>query len=101
MKRPSGIAAIAALSLVSALPFAATHASAAPELPKFRIHVQQPRVNEEVIQKIHPGQTQDEVIALIGEPQRTVAFRRSHTVALDYDYRDAWGYEAALSVILD
>ena len=99
MKRPRNIAAIAALSIVSALPFATTPASAAVALPKFLLNVERPRVNDDLIRKIRPEQTEADVTALIGVPQRTTKFPHSHTVAWSYDYRDNFGYEAVLSVI--
>jgi outer membrane protein assembly factor BamE (lipoprotein component of BamABCDE complex) len=101
MKLRSRIAAAAALSLISAVPFLATPATAAVDLPKFLVSVERSRVNDDVIEKIHQGQTKDEVVALIGAPQHTAAFPRSHTIAWDYDYRDIWGYESVFSVILD
>jgi outer membrane protein assembly factor BamE (lipoprotein component of BamABCDE complex) len=101
MNRPERTATAAALFLACAQALATTSAAAAIEPPKFSIHVERSRVNDELIQKIQPGQTQEDVANLVGSPQRTTRFPRSHTLAWDYDYRDTWGYEAVFSVIFD
>jgi outer membrane protein assembly factor BamE (lipoprotein component of BamABCDE complex) len=48
-----------------------------------------------------PGMSQDEVARLIGPPDDTMAFARTHTVAWDYLYFDSWGYRAEFSVTFD
>src|SRR4051812_46783899 len=47
------------------------------------------------------GATEAQVLATIGPPARKEAFRGTHTVAWDYHYRDAWGYDADFAAIFD
>lgn len=92
---------IAALSLMAAAHFLPSSAFAAPDFPKFSIHVETSRIDDAVMQRVHEGQTRREITSLIGAPDSTVKFPLSHTVAWDYNYRDIWGYDAVFSVIFD
>ena len=51
-----------------------------------------------LIPKIQQGMTRDQVQALMGPPDETMAFNRSQTVSWDYRYRDTWGYLSMYSV---
>lgn len=91
------VISIAALSLIAGAVVLPTSVFAALDLPKFLL-VQASRIDDAVIQKVHAGQTEEEIAALIGAPDTTVRFPLSHTVAWDYKYRDTWGYDAVFSV---
>jgi hypothetical protein len=41
------------------------------------------------------------VLRLIGPPIETMEFPRLQQVAWEYRYRDSWGYDAFLSVMID
>ena len=47
------------------------------------------------------GATDAQVLETIGPPSRKEQFRRTRTVAWDYHYRDAWGYDADFAAIFD
>jgi outer membrane protein assembly factor BamE (lipoprotein component of BamABCDE complex) len=52
-------------------------------------------------QAIQPGMTKDELLRFIGPPFQTGRFPNLRQTAWDYRFRDTWGYEAILSVMLD
>lgn len=52
-------------------------------------------------QSIQPGMTRDELLRYIGPPFQTGRFPNLRQTAWDYRFRDTWGYEAILSVMLD
>lgn len=59
-------------------------------------------LDEGHFRRIRPGQTtQDEVLRLIGPPWRRIDFANKAQVAWDYRFRDAWGYLAEFSVVVD
>ena len=91
------------ISIASALAVWPSSADAVTPSAKWLIGVvpQQPRINEALIEQIHPGLTEGEVKALIGPPPYTTRFALSKTVAWDYDYRDLWGYDSTFSVIFN
>lgn len=60
-----------------------------------------PALNEDHFHRIQPGLTRDDVLRLIGPPREVMEFPRLKQVAWDYLYRDAWGYLAIFSVMLD
>ena len=92
-------AVFAVLSLSAAAPgFAAV--DAAPSA-RTTLQVAATRVGEGAFARIQPGMTQRDVTALIGAPARTMRFERTRTTAWDYDFRDAWGYDAELSVLFN
>ena len=58
-------------------------------------------LRDEVFRRIQPGLTASEAFAIIGPPYRKMRFEATKTTAWDYNYRDSWGYDAELSVIVD
>ena len=67
----------------------------APLLGDYRV------LNDELVARVAPGQTRDEVLALLGPPVRTMHFARLDHTAWDYRYMDTWGYHAIFSVTFD
>jgi hypothetical protein len=58
-------------------------------------------LTDERFYRIVPGLTRDDVLRLIGPPVETMEFPRLEQVAWEYRYRDTWGYDAFLSVMID
>ncbi len=59
-------------------------------------------LSEESFGRIVPGRTTGrDVERLIGPPWRSIEFPNKRQVAWDYRFRDAWGYLAEFSVMLD
>jgi hypothetical protein len=56
---------------------------------------------DEVFRAIAPGMTATEVLSRIGSPDGKMHFPLSDTTSWDYRYRDAWGYDAEFSVIMN
>jgi outer membrane protein assembly factor BamE (lipoprotein component of BamABCDE complex) len=54
--------------------------------------------NEAAFGVIQAGMTTDEVRSRLGTPDQTMPFPRQGTVAWDYRYQDAWGYQALMSI---
>ena len=52
-------------------------------------------------QQIRPGMTREELLRHIGTPYQTGRFANLGQTAWDYRFRDSWGYDAILSVMLD
>ena len=52
-------------------------------------------------QSIQPGMTRDELLRHIGTPYQTGRFPNLAQTAWDYRFKDSWGYDAILSVMLD
>lgn len=50
---------------------------------------------------IVPGMTSEELLRHIGPPHGKVRFANLGQTAWDYRFRDTWGYEAILSVMVD
>jgi len=57
--------------------------------------------SDQAFTRIELGMTQPEVRRLLGEPDGTMPFSRSRTLAWDYEYQDTWGYFAVFSVTFD
>ena len=57
--------------------------------------------SDKAFTRIELGMTQPEVRRLLGEPDGTMPFSRSRTLAWDYGYQDTWGYFAVFSVTFD
>ena len=51
--------------------------------------------------QIQPGMTRDELLRYIGPPYETGRFPNLGQTYYAYRFRDTWGYEAILSVMLD
>ena len=58
-------------------------------------------LNDELVQRVVPGQNRDDVLALLGPPVQTMSFARLGHTAWDYRYVDTWGYHAIFSVTFD
>jgi hypothetical protein len=58
-------------------------------------------LDEDHFYRIVPGLTREDVLRTIGPPVETMEFPRLQQVAWEYRYRDAWGYDAFMSVMLD
>ncbi|HEX3061672.1 MAG TPA: hypothetical protein VHP55_03345 [Usitatibacter sp.] len=56
---------------------------------------------EEAFRGISPGMSAAEVLAALGSPARKMRFEATKTTSWDYRYRDAWGYDAEFSVIMN
>lgn len=57
-------------------------------------------LDDDHIQAIRPGMTQEELLRLIGPPGETMRFDNLRQTSWDYRYRDTWGYVAILSVMV-
>jgi hypothetical protein len=51
--------------------------------------------------RIQPGMTEPQILAMIGPPGDTMHFSLSNSHAWDYRYMDTWGYPAIFSVTFD
>lgn len=60
-----------------------------------------PERSDALFARVDLGMTQPEVRRLLGEPDGTMPFSRSRTLAWDYQYMDTWGYFAVFSVTFD
>jgi hypothetical protein len=58
-------------------------------------------LKEDTFNGIRDGMAASDVFAQFGPPYRKTRFERTRTTAWDYHYRDAWGYTAEYSVIVD
>jgi hypothetical protein len=58
-------------------------------------------LNDDVFNRIRPGQTADDVLRQIGPPREKAYFSNLRQTAWDYKFTDTWGYEAIFSVMLD
>lgn len=56
--------------------------------------------NDDAFRRIQPGMRAEQVIALIGAPDRKMRFDATRTTSWDYAFRDTWGYDAEFSVIV-
>jgi outer membrane protein assembly factor BamE (lipoprotein component of BamABCDE complex) len=54
-----------------------------------------------VFNAIRAGWTEEEVLRLIGPPREKAYFSNLKQTAWDYKFRDSWGYESILSVMID
>jgi len=57
--------------------------------------------NDPAFARVELGMTQPQVRRLLGEPDGTMPFSRSSTLAWDYEYQDTWGYFAVFSITFD
>lgn len=96
-----GLAAVAMLSTSAFASRASTTPTGPSPSARWAIEVKPPRIDEGQMNSVQPGMTRDDVLSLIGRPDRTAPFPRSRTTAWDYDYTDTWGYVAVYSVIFD
>jgi outer membrane protein assembly factor BamE (lipoprotein component of BamABCDE complex) len=56
---------------------------------------------DDLFARIQPGMTQEEVLRIVGRPERTMPFPLSRTVAWDWTAYDTWGYMVEQSVTFD
>jgi hypothetical protein len=54
-----------------------------------------------VFNRIQPGMTEEDVLRLIGPPREKAYFSNLRQTAWDYKFRDTWGYDSILSVMID
>ena len=59
-----------------------------------------PDLTDDVVNRVTKGQSESEVTALLGMPYGRVRFEKLKSTALDYRYRDTWGYWVDLSVMM-
>ena len=55
-------------------------------------------LRDPLIERIGQGMTREDVRAILGPPDEVMPFPMSATVAWDYRYADAWGYQAMFAV---
>lgn len=83
-------------TLLAALALAGCAAPAGgPVLSDYRV------LNDDIVARIQPGQTRDDVLGLLGPPVQTMPFPRLGHTAWDYRYVDTWGYPSVFSVTFD
>ena len=59
-----------------------------------------PDLNDDIIARVAIGQGELEVITLLGMPYQRIRFDNLKSTALDYRYRDTWGYWVDFSVMV-
>ena len=59
-----------------------------------------PDLNDNIIERVSPGQSEQEVTALLGTPYRRIRFDNLKSTAWDYLYRDTWGYWVEFSAMM-
>ena len=59
-----------------------------------------PDLNDDIIARVTIGQSAQEVITLLGIPYQRIRFDNLKATALDYRYRDTWGYWVDFSVMI-
>lgn len=59
-----------------------------------------PDLNDEIIKSIKQGDTEASVIAKLGAPFERARFANLKAGALDYFYRDTWGYRAEMAIMI-
>ena len=89
--------AIALASTAIALPAAMPSALAA--VASTRIDVYAAHSKADAFRRIQPGMKAEQVLGLIGAPDRKMRFDGTRTTSWDYQFRDTWGYDAEFSVI--
>ena len=60
-----------------------------------------PHRTDDLFARIQPGMTRDDVAALAGRPDNTMAFPASRTDSWGWFYFDTWGYYSEFSVTFD
>jgi hypothetical protein len=95
-------ATAALVAFSTAAPLAMPAANAATPTAKFTLHVGAPVLNDDrAFARIQDGMSENDVLGVAGTPWNKVRFENTHTTAWDYEYRDAWGYDATFSVIFN
>ena len=57
-------------------------------------------LNDDIVARVSLGQSEHDVTALLGPPFRQIRFDNLKSTALDYRYRDTWGYWVEFSVMM-
>jgi outer membrane protein assembly factor BamE (lipoprotein component of BamABCDE complex) len=96
-----GLAALASSAFV--LSTSAFGMESIPAAPAFNRSIVVPahRVTDNIIARVQPGMSQDDIVSLIGSPAHRARFPLSDTTAWDYAFVDSWGYASEFSVIFD
>jgi outer membrane protein assembly factor BamE (lipoprotein component of BamABCDE complex) len=55
-------------------------------------------VRNGLIGQVQQGMTREQVVAVMGPPDQTMAFERTQTVAWDYRFTDTWGFLSMFAV---
>ena len=59
-----------------------------------------PDINDDIVARVMIGQSEQEVTTLLGMPYKRIRFDNLNSTALDYRYRDTWGYWVDFSVMV-
>ncbi|MEQ1516683.1 MAG: hypothetical protein ABL931_09365 [Usitatibacteraceae bacterium] len=59
-----------------------------------------PDLNDDIIGRVAIGQSEKEVIALLGNPNGRLRFDNLKSTSMDYRYRDTWGYWVDFSAMI-
>ena len=93
------IAIAAMFSTIGLVPLAAdacgAHSAAGARSVQSRL------LDDRTVSAIRAGMSAAEVLERLGPPYTKMRFEATKTTAWDYHYRDAWGYDADFSVIMD
>jgi outer membrane protein assembly factor BamE (lipoprotein component of BamABCDE complex) len=92
------IAIAAMFSTIGLVPLAA-HACGAHSAGGTSVHSRV--LDDRSAGAIQAGMTAAEVLERLGPPYTKMRFEATKTTAWDYHLRDAWGYDADFSVIID
>lgn len=57
-------------------------------------------LNDDTVGRVAIGQSEREVIALLGNPNARVRFDNLKSTSMDYRYRDSWGYWVDFSAMI-
>lgn len=71
-------------------------AACASDLPR----VYRPDLNDDIVKAVKDGDTEAAVVAKLGQPYRRIRFDNLKATAMDYRYRDSWGYWVDYSVMI-
>jgi outer membrane protein assembly factor BamE (lipoprotein component of BamABCDE complex) len=93
------IAIAAMFSTIGLVPLAAhacgSHSSGGARSVQSRV------LDDRSVGAIHAGMSAAEVLERLGPPYTKMRFEATKTTSWDYHLRDAWGYDADFSVIID
>ena len=57
-------------------------------------------LNDDTVARVSLGQSEQQVVVLLGMPYRQIRFDNLKSTAWDYRYRDTWGYWVDFSVMM-
>ena len=75
-------------------------ACAVSSLPRWEADLRQP-VTDDVILRVNPGMTREQVLGLVGPPLDVMGFPRKQETSWEYRFVDTWGYPSYLFVNFD